>query len=178
MEREEYAIVLDYLAYGYPLENKRMPIAQAIGETGFTLLHLIPRKGVTLELKEKVYIGNGKRDKIYYIVGRLPGDKLTETAKANLSDFIAQAVVAGEKRFVEFFNKADAINTRLHQIELLPGFGKKHTNEILKERAIRPFESFNDIRERIPSLPNPVKAVEKRMLDELTLNERHRLFVQ
>ena len=178
MEREEHAIILDYLPYGYPLENKRTPIAQAIGEKGFTLLHLIPRKGVTLDLKEKVYIGNGKRDKIYYILGRLPGEKLTETAKANLIDFIAQAVIDDEKRFVEFFNKSEAINTRLHQIELLPGFGKKHTMEIINERSKKPFESLNEIRERIPSIPNPIKAIEKRMLDELTLDERHRLFVR
>ncbi len=178
MEREEHAIILDYLPYGYPLESKRTPIAQAIGEKGFTLLHLIPRKGVTLDLKEKVYIGNGKRDKIYYILGRLQGEKLTETAKANLNDFIAQAVVENEKMFVEFFNKSEAINTRLHQIELLPGFGKKHTMEIINERSKKPFESLNEIRERIPSIPNPVKAIEKRMLDELTLEERHRLFVR
>jgi len=178
MEREEHAIVLDYLPYGYPLETRRVPVAQAVGMKGFTLLHLIPRKGVTLDLKEKVYIGEGKRDKIYYILGRLPGDKLTETAKANLNDFIAQAVVENEKRFVEFFNKAEAINTRLHQIELLPGFGKKHTTEILKEREVKPFESLNEIRERIPSIPNPTKAIEKRMLDELTLNERHKLFAK
>ena len=173
MEREEHAIILDYLPYGYPLENKRMPLAQAIGSTGFTLLELIPRKGMSLELKEKVYIGSGKRDKIYYILGKLPGEKLTETAKAKLNDFIAQAVAENEKGFVEFFNKAEAINTRLHQIELLPGFGKKHMTEILKAREVKPFESFSDIRERIPSVPNPTKAIEKRMLIELTENERH-----
>ena len=38
MEKEEHAIVLDYLPYGYPLENKMMPIAQAIGNKNFTLL--------------------------------------------------------------------------------------------------------------------------------------------
>ncbi len=178
MEREEYAIVLDYLPYGYPLEKKRVPIAQAMGLSGFTLLHLVPRKGISLELKEKVYIGEGKRDKIYYILGRLPGEKLTETAKANLIELISKMVGENEKRFVDFFNKADAINTRMHQLELLPGFGKKHTTEMLKEREKKLFESFNDIRERIHSLPNPVKAIEKRIFDELTQNERHMLFVR
>lgn len=178
MEREEHAIILDYLPYGYPLENKRMPLAQAIGEKGFTLLELIPRKGETLGLKEKVYIGAGKRDKIYYILGRLLGEKLTETAKANLNEFIAKAVLEDEGRFVEFFNKSDAINTRLHQIELLPGFGKKHMTEILKARQVKPFENFEDIKERIPSVPNPIKAVEKRILNELVENERHKLFVK
>jgi predicted nucleic acid-binding OB-fold protein len=42
---------------------------------------------------------------------------------------------------VEFFNNAQAINTRLHQLELLPGFGKKHTKEVLDARKEKAFES-------------------------------------
>jgi putative nucleotide binding protein len=63
-----------------------MPVAQAIGTKHFTLLQLIPRRGVKLEIGEQVYIGEGKRDKIYYILGRLPENKLTETAKNQLQD--------------------------------------------------------------------------------------------
>ena len=92
IKKEEYAIILDYLPYGYPLEGKMMPLAQAIGETNFTLLQLIPRKGVTLQIREKVYIGEGKRDKIYYIFGRLPTEKLTENAKSQLNEFIEDVV--------------------------------------------------------------------------------------
>ena len=65
-DKEEHAIVLDYLPYGYPLEKKMMPVAQAIGEKNFTLLELVPRRGIKLELNEKVYIGEGKRDQVYY----------------------------------------------------------------------------------------------------------------
>ena len=75
MEKEEHALVLDYLPYGYPLDNKMMPLAQAIGAKNFTLLQLIPRRGVKLEIGEEVYIGEGKRDKIYYIQGRMPENK-------------------------------------------------------------------------------------------------------
>ncbi len=178
MEKEEYAIVLDYLPYGDPLEGKMKPVAQAIGLNNFTLLQLVPRRGISLELKEKVYIGEGKRDKIYYILGRLPGEKLTETAKMQLEDFVKEILEKEEKRFIEFFNKAEAINTRLHQLELLPGFGKKHTKEIMKARKEKPFENFEDIKKRIPSLPDPKKAVEKRILEELTEQKRQNLFVK
>lgn len=178
MDKEEYAIVLDYLPYGYPLEGKMMPIAQAIGVINFTLLQLVPRRGLKLELKEKVYIGEGKRDKIYYILGRLPKDKLTETAKLQLQEFVAGVINEQEKKFVDFFNSADAINTRLHQLELLPGFGKKHTQEILKAREEKEFLSFEEIKKRIPSLPDPKKAVERRLIEELTGMERHNLFVK
>ncbi len=177
-EKEEYAIVLDYLPYGYPLERQMMPLAQAIGEKNFTLLQLVPRKGTTLQLKEKVYIGEGKRDKIYYILGRLPSEKLTETAKIQLQEFIEKIASEKEKEFVEFFNKAEAINTRLHQLELLPGFGKKHMNSIIQEREKKPFESFEDIKKRITNLPDPKKAVEKRIFEELSGGERNHLFVK
>jgi putative nucleotide binding protein len=176
-QKEEYAIVLDYLPYGYPLEGKMMPVAQAIGEINFTLLQLIPRKGVTLELKERVYIGEGKRDKIYYIYGRLPADKLTENSKLQLDEFILNVVGEKEKQFVDFFNNSTAINTRMHQIELLPGYGKKHMKEILEQRKEKEFESFDDIKKRIPNIPDPKTAVQKRIVQELTGEERHRLFV-
>ncbi len=176
-DKEEYAIVLDYLPYGYPLEKKMMPIAQAIGLNNFTLLQLVPRRGVKLELKEKVYIGEGKREKVYYILGRLPREKITETAKLGLQEFVSKVVEEQEKKFVDFFNKSEAINTRLHQIELLPGFGKKHMKAVLTEREEKEFENFEDIKKRIPNLPDPKRAVEKRLLQELENMERHNLFI-
>ena len=176
MEKEEHAIVLEYLPNGYPLERKMMPIAQAIGEINLTLLELVPRRGQGLEIGEKVYIGEGKRDKIYYILGRLHREKLTEAAKAQLEEFIKKAVKEKESKFVEFFNKSEAINKRIHQIELLPGFGKKHMQEILKQRQEKEFENFEDMKKRVQNLPDPEKAVEKRMLQELTAFERYKLF--
>ncbi len=178
MEKEEYAIILDYLPCGYPLEKKMMPLAQAIGQKTLVLLQLVPRRGVSLQPKEKVYIGEGKRDKVYYIAGRLQREDLTEEAKMQLNDFVKEVVGIREKEFIEFFNNADAVNTRLHQLELLPGFGKKHTQEILKAREEKKFESFEEIKKRIPSLPDPKKAVEKRIIQELTEMERHNLFTR
>ncbi|MFH1307483.1 MAG: DUF655 domain-containing protein [archaeon] len=177
MEKEEYVIILDYLPYGYPLEGKMIPIAQAIGVQNLTLLQLVPRKGVALKVNEKVYIGPGKRDKIYYILGRLPKEKITENSKMQLNDFVENLLKEQEKRFVEFFNKADAINTRLHQIELLPGFGKKHTKEILEARKEKEFLDFEEIKKRIPSLPDPRRAIEKRIMEELLEERRNNLFV-
>ena len=177
MEKEEYAIVLEYLPNGYPLERKMMPIAQAIGEVNMTLLELVPRRGMSLEVGERVYIGEGKRDKVYYILGRLHKEKLTESAKNQLREFISKVVQEKEKKFVDFFNKSEAINKRIHQIELIPGLGKKHMQEILIKRKEKPFESFEDMKKRIQNLPDPEKAIEKRIMEELTGDERYRLFV-
>ncbi len=176
-EKEEYALVLDFLPYGYPMSGKMMPIVQAIGENTFILLELTPRRGMTLLTKEKVYIGQGKRDKIYFINGRLPRDKLTETAKIQLQEFVEEKVGEREKKFVDFFNHAQPINTRLHQLELLPGFGRKHTQELVRAREEKLFESFEEIKKRVPSLPDPKKAIERRLLEELSEKQRFNLFV-
>jgi putative nucleotide binding protein len=177
-EKEEHAIILDYLQYGYPMSKKMSPIAQAIGEKTLVLLELVPRRGVSLTIKQKVYIGSEKREEIYYIAGRLHKEKLTETAKIQLQEFVEQKVAEQEKEFVDFFNKAHAINTRLHQLELLPGFGKKHTKEIMEAREEKPFTSFDEIKSRITSLPDPRKAVEKRIMEELQERQRFSLFVK
>ncbi len=178
MPKEEHAIVLEYLPNGYPLERKMMPIVQAIGKTNFTLLELVPRRGETLTIGEKVYIGEGKRDKIYYILGRLHREKLTEAAKQQLEEFINGAVKEKEQEFIIFFNKAEAINKRIHQIELLPGLGKKHMQEILKQRVEKEFSSFEEMKNRIQNLPDPEKAVVKRIFQELTNLERYNLFIK
>ena len=177
MTKEETAIVLDFLPYGYPLENKRVPLAQAIGVSGLTLLQLVPRRGEKFEVGESAYIGDGKREKVQYILGRCPREKLTETAKVELEGFVENNVKENEQRFVKFFNEAQAINTRLHQFELLPGLGKKHTGMILKAREDKDFESFDDIKERVHNMPSPDKTVAKRIMEELTEIQRHNLFI-
>lgn len=177
MEKEESAIVLEYLPNGYPLERKMMPIAQAIGKKNLTLLELVPRRGVNLEIGEEVYIGEGKRDKVYYILGRLSREKLTESGKNQLQEFIKKIVQEREPEFVNFFNKSEAINKRIHQIELIPGFGKKHMQDIIKQREEKPFESFDEMRKRTPNLPDPQRAIERRIFEELTNMERYNLFV-
>ena len=59
---------------------------------------------------------------------------------------------------------------------MLPGLGKKHMQEILKQRREKEFESFQDMKKRIQNLPDPEKAIEKRILHELTNIERYNLF--
>ena len=183
MERtkEENAIVLDFLPNGYPLDERPMymktPVAQAIGREHFILLELVPKKGIHLQPYEEVYIGEGKRDKIHHIVGKLPVGKLTRTAKNELDFAVKEIVKRNEMRFVDFFNKAQPLSTRMHQIELLPGVGKKHMWEIINARDEKPFESFEDIKKRVKLMPDPEKIVIRRVVQEIEGEEKHRLFV-
>jgi len=183
MERtkEENTIILDFLPNGYPFDERPMymktPIAQAIGTEHFVLLELVPKKGIHLNLYEEVYIGEGKRDKIHHIVGKIPMSKLTTTARSELEFIIKDIVKKEEKKFIEFFNNARPLSTRMHQIELLPGVGKKHMWEIINARDEKEFESFDDIKKRVKLIPDPEKLIIRRITLELEGDEKHRLFV-
>lgn len=180
--KEEIAIVLDYLKGGYvddirPFHQKE-PIAQALGRDHFTLLELVPRTGVQLSPYDEAYIGEGKREKIKYIKRAIPYSKLTQTAKTELPFIIQKLVETNEKKFVDFYNYSNPISVRAHQLELLPGLGKKQAAKILEERDIKPFKNFNDIKQRVSFIPNPEKAIIDRILLEIEGHERHRLFVR
>ena len=183
MERtkEENTIVLDFLPNGYPFDERPMymktPIAQALGKEHFVLLELVPKKGVHLQLYEEVYIGEGKRDKIHHVVGKIPLSKLTRTANSELEFAIKDIIKKNEKMYVDFFNNARPLSTRMHQIELLPGVGKKHMWEILNAREEKPFENFEDLKKRVKLIPDPEKLIIKRILEELEGTEKHKLFV-
>lgn len=179
--KEENAIILDFLPNGYALDERPMymktPVAQAMGKEHFVLLELVPKKGVHLQMYEEVYIGEGKRDKVHHIVSKIPLSKLTRTAESELEFAIKDIIKKNEKRFVDFFNNARPLSTRMHQIELLPGVGKKHMWEIINAREEKPFESFEDLKKRVKLIPDPEKLIIKRIMEELEGTEKHRLFV-
>jgi len=177
--REENAIVLDFLPHGYAFDQGSMknPIAQALGVNHLTVLELIPKKDVFLQPQQEVYIGEGKREEIHHIKGRIPTEKLTSTASSELQHAVDKAVSDNETRFVEFFNKAQPLSMRMHQLELLPGLGKKHMWEIINARKGKPFENFEDLKERVKLLPDPKMVVVKRILSELEGKEKYKIFV-
>lgn len=178
---EETAIVLDFLPNGYPFDTRpshmKTAIAQAMGKDHFILLELVPKKDVNLQPHNEVYIGEGKREQIHHINGKLPYSKLTRTAKQELEFVIANIIKNNEQKFVDFFNKASPLSTRMHSIELIPGMGKKRMWEILDERKDKPFESFEDLKNRVKLIPDPIKALAARILKEMEGNEKHSLFV-
>jgi putative nucleotide binding protein len=179
--KEDLAIILDFLPNGYPFERTqglKTPIAQALGKNRFSLLELIPKKGIFLQPYEEIYIGEGKRDKIHHIKGKLNMKNLTQTAKTELEFVIRDIVKKEEKRFVDFFNNARPLSTRMHQIELLPGLGKKHMWQIIEQRQENKFESFNDIKKRVKLIPRPEEAIIKRIIKELSGEEKHKLFTE
>lgn len=177
--REENVKILDYLPEGItslPV-YKRYPVAQTVGCDYFVLLEVTPKQGVNFKAREKVYVGEGERDKVRTIKRRIRYDELTSTAKNDLPDVVEEIVTEGEKKFVEFFNKAKAISLKHHQLELLPKVGKKQLFKILEEREKQPFKDFKDLDKRVRGLPEARKLIVDRVVEEIMGDIDHRLFV-
>ncbi len=175
--KDEYVIVLDFLPRGKAGDRKAEPIAQAVGEKYFNLLEVVIKEDVKVKPGDRLYIGNEKREEVKYIKSRIGYKELTNFARAELEHVIKNIIEKDEKRFANFFNIAGPITTRLHSLELLPGIGKKHMWEIIKNRKQKQFENFDDLRARVAMLPEPKKMIVKRIIEELEGKDRYRLFV-
>ncbi|PIU62320.1 DUF655 domain-containing protein [archaeon CG_4_8_14_3_um_filter_38_5] len=175
--KEDYAVVLEFLQHGHPFEGRRIPTAQVIGKEHLVLLELVPKRNVVLSPMENVYIGPDKRDKVHHVIGKIDYSKLTSTAKINFDKVLESIIDENPKKWIDFFNNARSISIRLHQLEILPGVGKKHMKEILEQREEKPFESFEDISNRISLMPNPKEIIIKRIKMELDNLDKYKLFV-
>jgi putative nucleotide binding protein len=181
---EEYAYVLDFLAHGRPgfrssgrTSYRAGALIQCIGENFFTLLEALVKESLMLKPNDRVYVGKASRSEVTYIIGRIGFEELTASAKAELSGVIGSIVQNREKWFVNFFNTARAITPRMHALELVPGIGKKYMWQVINERERSPFSSFDELHQRT-ELPNPVKLVVKRIIEELEGDSKYRLFTR
>ena len=175
--KDENVIVIDFLPRGHST-GRQEPIAQVIGTKYFSLLEVVVKADVVLKNGDIVYIGDEKRDKIDHIKRRINTRELTSFSKSELPFIVEKLVKENETKFVNFFNTAQPLSTRLHQLELLPGVGKKHMWDVIDERKNGPFTSFEDIKKRIKLMPDPMSSIIKRVMEELEDdNIRYRLFV-
>lgn len=177
---EEVAYVLDFLPQGksrFGRDYIAEPIVQMIGEEFLTLLEASVKPGVTVALQERIYIGKDQRDKINHIIGRISYQELTPVAKSDLPIVVEKIVREHENKYVNFFNTAQPITPRMHTFELLPGIGKKYMWQIVNGREKKPFTSFADIQQRT-EIPDPLKIIVKRIIEELTTEQKYRIFTR
>ena len=141
---EEKALVLDYLARGKSSSFKTEPLAQLMGTEYFTLLEVTPKPDADLKALEEVYVGKEDRPKIDFIKRRIAYKDLTNNSLAELEETVEKIIHSNEKKFVDFYNNSRSITLKRHQLELLPGMGKKHMLQIIQEREKGTFESFEN----------------------------------
>ncbi|MGA9140773.1 MAG: DUF655 domain-containing protein [Methanocella sp.] len=181
--KEQYAYILDYMPNGYSGDTRpihlRKPVAQGLGADFFILLELSIKEGERVEIESKVFVGKGERDIVKHVERRLRYEELTHTAEIELPPVIESIVKENEAKYVEFYNNAQPITTRLHMLELLPGIGKKMMWAIIDERKKGKFKSFHDIEERVKGLHHPEKLIAKRIEEEIKDESiKYRLFAK
>lgn len=178
---EEYAYVLDTLPLGRPgsqrVGYRTEGLIQMIGETFFTLLEAVPRRGANFGIGDRVYVGKKGRVEIEHITGRVAYDDLSSTAKGELLRIIETIVVEQGARFIRFFNESQSVTPRMHSLELIPGIGKKLMWQILNQREMKKFTDFEDLKQR-GGISDPVKMLGRRVLEELSQEEKYRLFTR
>jgi len=181
---EEYAYVLDFLPHGRPGVHisgragyRAGALVQLVGEEFFTLLEALAKEGITVKVNDRLYVGKDAREEITYIIGRVSYEELTAAAKMELPTVISRVVLNREQWFINFFNTARAVTPRMHALELIPGIGKKYMWQVINERDRKLFESFDDLQKRT-ELPNPVKLITKRIMEELAGESKYRLFTR
>lgn len=175
---EDWAFVIEYLPAGHAAALKREPVVQLVGAQFFTLLEATLKPNITVVNGQKIYVGKDKRDEIDRIKGRIKISDLTTSGRESLPMVLRKIIEEREDFFVEFLNNAKPISMRVHMLDLLPGIGKKNMEALLAEREKKPFESFQDIKTRIPTMPEPVVIFINRIISELEGHEKHHLFTK
>ncbi|MFB6182552.1 MAG: DUF655 domain-containing protein [Candidatus Nanohaloarchaea archaeon] len=152
-------------------------MAQGIGKEHFNLLEVVMRDDERPKGGETLYIGEGERDRVKYIKDKIDYEDLTGNAEKEIDYVLPELIKDQEEKFIKFFNESAPVTPRRHALELLPGIGNKHMQKILDEREEGEFENFEDLEDRVPSLPNPINTLQKRIKEELKGETKRQLFV-
>ena len=174
-DKDEYAKVLDFLEHGKSNDRDER-VAQVIGTENFTLLEVVMREDERPKGGEELYIGDGDREAVEFIKQRISYSDLTGSAQSELKYVLDALIEENKNKFVEFFNEATPVTPRRHAFELLPGIGNKHMQKLLDEREEGDFESLEEVKERVPSIPDPKEAIRERIVQEMKGETKHKLF--
>ena len=166
-----HAVVLDHLPHGRPDDDRprhrKSPLAYALGERDFRLFELTLADDADVSIGDRVVIGPTEARDAVAGFKQVAYDDLSTTAVGELEYAVEAIIDADESRFVDFYNDAQPITLRLHQLNLLPGIGKKLRNNVLDQRKRGPFESFEEVEDRVSGLHNPKEVLIERIMEEL-----------
>ncbi|PSP82033.1 DUF655 domain-containing protein [Halobacteriales archaeon QS_4_69_225] len=175
------AVAVDFLPRGSPSDDRpqyeRSPVAHALGEAEFRLVEIALTDDAGVNIGDRVAIdppGEAVKD-----LRDIDYGELSSTAESEIEHAIDRIIDGDTGRFVDFYNDAQPITTRLHVLNLLPGIGKKLRNNVLDERKRKPFESFEDVEERVSGLHSPREVLVERIVEELREEDlKYRVFAR
>ena len=150
--------------------------AQTVGESRFTLLELTQADSANLSPGDRVAV---ESEEIIGVHRRLTYQTLTQAAQDRLEETIEEIIADNEQRFIDFYNNAQPIGLRKHQLDVLAGIGNTRRERIIDERRQGAFTDFADLEVRVDSLHDPQTLLVERVLTELTEVEevRYKLLV-
>jgi putative nucleotide binding protein len=175
------AVVLDFLPNGRPSDDRpryrKSPVGYVLGEADFRLLELVFDKAPHINIGDRIAIDPPHEDIVE--MDDVTYDELSGAARSELEYAVDAIMDADEQRFVDYYNEAGPITLRLHQLNLLPGIGKKLRNNILDARKRKPFESFEELDERVAGLHHPREVLKERVIEEIQTEEmKYRIFAR
>jgi putative nucleotide binding protein len=177
---KRFGLIVDFFPSGRSIRaqnrNQRSskPVAHVL-DGYFSLLELTLPDGLHYNLNST----SGKSIKFHrgQIIQRLQFKDLSEAAQGQIPSAVEKIVYGKPRRFLDFFNKAESISPRLHQLRLLPGIGTARMWKILEARKIRLFTSVEDLKERT-GLSDPLGMIIQRIIEEIKEQPNYPLFVR
>jgi putative nucleotide binding protein len=179
-ETGDRAVVLDHLPHGRAGDDRpqyqKPPVAYALTVADLQLVEL------TLTEESDISIGDwiplDQDAGVVQRIRQIEYDDLSQGARNELDYAVDELVESTEDRFIDFYNDAQPITLRLHQLNLLPGIGKKLRNNVLDARKRGPFDDFEELTERVSGLHRPKEKLVERILEELQKEDlKYKTFV-
>ena len=176
------AVVLDYLPHGRSDDDRpqyrRSAVGYGVDTEDFHLYEFALADDGDASIGDEIAVGPADAWAEVDHVRAIEYDDLSSGASSEL-DYVIDDLLADEAdRFVNVYNEAGPVTLRLHQLNLLPGIGDKLRDSILEERKRRgPFESFEDVADRVDGLHDPEGVIRERIFEEIRGDDlKYRLF--
>lgn len=167
MDKEEYGFVihkLDFKKNVYVLGNKK-----------FTPLELSIKKDAEVGLREKVYFGPDKRDKIENIVRWISEKEFLDASKTVVLEVIETIIKEKEKQFIDIINENALKEQFKNTLQRALSVGPKTIDKIISARKEKPFESLKDLEKRA-NTSIIMKKIANKIYDEISGKDKFRIF--
>lgn len=178
---DRVAVILDYLPRGRADDDRpqyqKEPLAHAIDAESFQPYELVMSGESDVGIDDEIAV-DPPANQVERVRG-IEFEDLSGGAKSELEYVVDDLVEADIDRYVDFYNEAGPITLRLHQLNLLPGIGDKLRDNILEARERSPFESLEDLEDRIPGLHDPKGIIVDRIIEEIRGEDvKYKLFAR
>ena len=155
--------------------NRQYPTLVVIGRDYYSILKLYLKMASSAAVGDEIDIDSIPT----LLIKRLPANEWSLDLRKRIEEnliLICNSDI-NQLKFVDFFNNAKPITTKLHQLRLLSGIGPKKMWQIIDMRKKGPFLSYDDIEERT-GLNNPLMLIVGRILEELETEQKYPLFTK